>query len=254
MADMIVDDDGDDGTMDAVVPDELSLLNKVEAMLQVEHKLTSALDRAGPWLESASAHTHRRRVRPVPRTAEQARQVLQYARVLSNRTSAPAGWNPNAPVVGFSTPNPLPHQLRGGALAALQLERARQRQLKLKQQLEQSNKVRRHEKEESEKEKEKRRKVVDAKKQGAQGEAGAADDAPSRDPKRRDVVAHQQQDSSAANAQRGGAITAGAAAAASPAGRTVASQLDVSMNLSSGSSSSEEEDEDDDDDEEDGDD
>ena len=66
---------------------------------------------------------------------------------------------------------------------------------------------------------------------------------------------HQQQDSSAANAQRGGAITAGAATAASPAGRTVASQLDVSMNLSSGSSSSEEEDEDDDeDDEEDGDD
>ncbi len=36
------------------------------------------------------------------------------------------GWNPAAPVVGFRTPNPLPHQLRGGALAALQLERARQ--------------------------------------------------------------------------------------------------------------------------------
>ncbi|KAL3913007.1 MAG: hypothetical protein SGILL_006663, partial [Bacillariaceae sp.] len=44
------------------------------------------------------------------------------------RTSAPGGWRRKAPVVGFSTPNPLPHQLRGGALGALELERARQAQ------------------------------------------------------------------------------------------------------------------------------
>ena len=45
---------------------------------------------------------------------------------MASRTSAPAGWNPQAPLTGFSTPNPLPHQLRGGVLAARQLEDAKQ--------------------------------------------------------------------------------------------------------------------------------
>jgi hypothetical protein len=35
-------------------------------------------------------------------------------------------WNPNLPVIGFATPNPLPHQLRGGALGAMQLKLARE--------------------------------------------------------------------------------------------------------------------------------
>jgi Vitamin-D-receptor interacting Mediator subunit 4 len=231
----------DDTVMEA--SNELSLLDKVEAALRVEQQLTAALDRAGPWLDGAPVRAHQRRVRPVPQTMEQAEHVLKYARVLSNRTSAPAGWNPNAPVVGFSTPNPLPHQLRGGALAALQLERARQRQVR--QQLERSHKIL-HDREESDREK----MMVQVENEKGQGEAeeDAAGDGTSRDPKRRDVVAHQQQDSAAAAAkaapgagQRAGATAAAAAVAAQ---RPVASQLDVSMNLSS-DSSSEEEDEDD---------
>jgi hypothetical protein len=35
-------------------------------------------------------------------------------------------WNPTLPVIGFATPNPLPHQLRGGALGAMQLKMARE--------------------------------------------------------------------------------------------------------------------------------
>jgi hypothetical protein len=35
-------------------------------------------------------------------------------------------WDPSLPVIGFATPNPLPHQLRGGALGAMQLKLARE--------------------------------------------------------------------------------------------------------------------------------
>merc|ERR1711862_166284 len=53
-------------------------------------------------------------------------EVLALARMLSSRTSAPpSGWDPTMPMVNFATPNPLPHQLRGGSLAAMQLSDAR---------------------------------------------------------------------------------------------------------------------------------
>lgn len=99
-----------------------SLLEQLQALTKVERSLTEALEEAEPWLSSSSTDDS---VRPLPRTIEQVNQVLAVARNLSGRTSAPAGWNPQAPVVGFATPNPLPHQLRGGALGALQLEQAR---------------------------------------------------------------------------------------------------------------------------------
>lgn len=79
---------------------------------------------AAPWLPSAVAHPHRRRVRPIPTSMEEVEDILALARQYAARTSAPAGWNPQAPVVGFGTPAPLPNQLRAGNLAALQLERA----------------------------------------------------------------------------------------------------------------------------------
>ena len=71
---------------------------------------------------------------------------MAVARNLANRTSAPVGWNPMAPVIGFSTPNPMPHQLRGGALATLQLERAKQaesdkKRIQLQQQQEKMEKT-----------------------------------------------------------------------------------------------------------------
>ena len=84
----------------------------------------------------------------------EAQQVLAVARNFSGRTSAPAGWNPNAPVIGFSTPNPLPHQLRGGALAALELQRARQaerdKKRKRLEELEEQNKEKEKQKTEEE--------------------------------------------------------------------------------------------------------
>ena len=107
----------------------LELLEKAQAMVDVEQSLTETLEKVEPWLLSATTTNidpNRPRVRPIPQTMDQVKNILSVARNLASRTSAPAAWNPAAPVVGFSTPNPLPHQLRGGALAALQLERARQ--------------------------------------------------------------------------------------------------------------------------------
>ena len=110
----------------------LDLLEKTQAMIEVEQSLTAIIEKAEPWLLSNTNNPNmkvdpsRPRVRPIPETMDQVHSILAVARSFASRTSAPAEWNPNAPVVGFSTPNPLPHQLRGGALAALQLERARQ--------------------------------------------------------------------------------------------------------------------------------
>ena len=107
----------------------LRLLTKAQAMVDIEQSLTATLEKVEPWLLSAtttSIDPNRPRVRPIPQTMDQVHKILAVARNLASRTSAPPEWNPAAPVVGFSTPNPLPHQLRGGALATLQLERARQ--------------------------------------------------------------------------------------------------------------------------------
>jgi hypothetical protein len=107
----------------------MALLEKTQALIEVERSLTATLERVEPWLPQNTIKPSRafeKRVRPIPSNMEQVQQILAVARTYSPRTSAPAGWNPAAPVMGFSTPNPLPHQLRGGALAALQLERARQ--------------------------------------------------------------------------------------------------------------------------------
>jgi hypothetical protein len=112
----------------------MTLLEKTQALIEMERSLTFSLERVEPWLTASSLNNSNnntlsafgQRVRPIPTTMEQVREVLAVARNYSTRTSAPAGWNPNAPVIGFSTPNPLPHQLRGGALAALELDRARQ--------------------------------------------------------------------------------------------------------------------------------
>jgi hypothetical protein len=98
-----------------------SLLDSMQALIKCERDLTEALEEAEPWLSSSTTTP----VRPLPSSMKEVTQVLAMARNLSARTSAPAGWNPQAPVTGFATPNPLPHQLRGGALGTLQLERAR---------------------------------------------------------------------------------------------------------------------------------
>lgn len=122
----------------------MNLLEKTQALIELERSLTRTLERVEPWLTNSSGSKVGTRVRPIPTTMEEVHRVLAVARNFSSRTSAPAGWNPNAPVMGFSTPNPLPHQLRGGALAALELQRARQaeqdKKRKRQEELEEQNK------------------------------------------------------------------------------------------------------------------
>jgi hypothetical protein len=132
-------DNNNASTTSAVV--NMSLLEKTQAVIDMEQRLTLALERMDPWLRAlddqgaTTPMVHfSRRVRPVPRSMDQVDRVLAQARMLGTRTSAPAGWNPAAPVMGFSTPNPLPHQLRGEALAALQLQRAQQGERERKRQ------------------------------------------------------------------------------------------------------------------------
>jgi len=131
-----------------------TLLEKTQALIELERSLTQSIERIEPWLLNSRNDNYNSRssnktnvvgirVRPIPTDMDQVEKVLAVARIFSTRTSAPAGWNTNAPVVGFSTPNPLPHQLRGGALAALELQRARQ--------VERDKKRKRQEEEEKEK-------------------------------------------------------------------------------------------------------
>ena len=123
-------------------PTTTSLLEKTQKLIELERLLTIGLEKVEPWLTSNTtsstfaSRTTDTRVRPIPTNMDQVHQILAVARNLSTRTSAPAGWNPAAPVMGFSTPNPLPHQLRGGALGGLELERARQAQEDKKRKLE----------------------------------------------------------------------------------------------------------------------
>jgi Vitamin-D-receptor interacting Mediator subunit 4 len=105
--------------------DMVGLLSKTREVIQIEKALTRTLEKVEPWLHDAKVNPHRKRVRPVPSCMKEAETILQVARSLSSRTSAPAGWTPVAPITNFATPNPLPNQLRGGALATLQLERAK---------------------------------------------------------------------------------------------------------------------------------
>ena len=122
--------------------DELELLQKTQEVLRAEQKLTELLRKVEPWLSLESQKSsnsklkfYSERVRPIPTSMEQVDVILAMARNWSSKTSAPAGWDPQlAPVMGFATPNPLPHQLRGGALAALQLELATTQKYRTQQQ------------------------------------------------------------------------------------------------------------------------
>lgn len=166
-----------------------SLLDKMQALIMTERDLTDALEQAEPWLSSCTNTP----VRPLPSSMAQVEQVLALARNLSARTSAPAGWNPQAPVTGFATPNPLPHQLRGGALGTLQLERARaaKRQRQAEQErtaAEQKSKQQTQQPPEPVKMDIEHETVVEETKEDIEEEAREA-----RDPKRREVVEHEHE-------------------------------------------------------------
>lgn len=105
------------------------LLAKTQEVMLVEKALSLSLEKVEPWIvclrPSPLSPPLQARVRPLPSNLREAEHILAIARNLGSRTAAPAGWNPVAPVIGFSTPNPMPHMLRGGALAALQLKHAK---------------------------------------------------------------------------------------------------------------------------------
>lgn len=91
------------------------LLNCAQRLMIAERSLTSCLKRNRPM--SSSLRT--------PSNRSEVEMILALARSYSNRTSAPQNWDPSLPVLHFSTPNPLPHQLSSGKLASMQLKLSR---------------------------------------------------------------------------------------------------------------------------------
>ncbi len=104
--DGLTDDDNNNNNIEDKPPDVFKLLQEQNDKCRINNS------------------SHLLRVRPIPRTMEQIHAILSLGRSYSNRTSAPAGWTSTTPLIHFTTPNPLPHQLRHSALATLQLQRA----------------------------------------------------------------------------------------------------------------------------------
>ena len=95
-------------------------------LVEAERGLIRALEHAAPLLPPDPKNPTVKSRLATPKDMNAVNEVLALARMLSSRTSAPpSGWDPTMPMVNFSTPNPLPHQLRGGSLAAMQLQGAK---------------------------------------------------------------------------------------------------------------------------------
>eukprot|EP00956_Cyclotella_meneghiniana_P034063 scaffold101316_cov56-Cyclotella_meneghiniana.AAC.3 len=117
------------------------LLSHIRSLVRIEQSLTSALTTTQPLLNKRPAssvilsnnNTSSSSLLPLPQKS-QITTILATASNYATRTSAPPMWNSNHPVVGFATPNPLPHQLRGGALGGMQLMCARE-ELKRKKEM-----------------------------------------------------------------------------------------------------------------------
>jgi hypothetical protein len=92
-----------------------SLLDCVKSLVHLEYALTTTLESTKALLEVAT-----------PKSQSEVDHVLAIARSYSTKTSAPPGWSPSLPVLHFSTPNPLPHQLRRGNLSMMELDMIRQ--------------------------------------------------------------------------------------------------------------------------------
>jgi hypothetical protein len=221
--------------------EKAALLKKAQAMIELEQSLTATIEKVEPWLPNANAASNASslpRVRPLPTSMEQVDVILAVARNWAARTSAPAGWNPAAPVMGFTTPNPMPHQLRGGALAGMQLERARQGERdKKRQRLEQQQKQIESER------------AATAANKKAKNDSNTnqnkdyspmdldliTDEKDALDPKHREIAKHEQE------LQRSKSELSRQAQAAQREriARSAPQQQDVSMNLSDSSSSDE---------------
>jgi len=97
------------------INNKAKLLDCAQRLIIAERRLTSCLKRNKPIISSLKS----------PSNMDQVDMILALARSYSNRTSAPTNWDPSIPVIHFSTPNPLPHQLRSGTLASMQLKLSR---------------------------------------------------------------------------------------------------------------------------------
>mmetsp|Transcript_12614 Transcript_12614/g.24623 ORF Transcript_12614/g.24623 Transcript_12614/m.24623 type:complete len:273 (-) Transcript_12614:58-876(-) len=247
-----------------------SLLDHVRALVESERGLTEALEHSLPLLSShGDHHPHRPSpfassvlssqspppLLPTPRNMSEVQTILAVARSYSLRTSAPSGWNPNLPVIGFATPNPLPHQLRGGALGAMQLRMVREERMRKRREVED---LRERERRAREEEEERRLRKLREEEEGEDGmdlddaEGGGmagkrkrehAVDGSNRDegdidPKKRELLERQKRQMAqmAANGQRAG----NTAAARQTAEEVRAKKEMANMNLSDSSSSDEE--------------
>lgn len=245
------------------------LLAAVQRLVEAERTLTQTLTTASQYLPTRTNPL----LLPTPRTMEEVTTVLAVARTYADRTSAPSGWNPLVPIHGFVTPNPLPHHLRGGQLAALQLKEAQEeRERKRQAAREEREKKTKQEQDASEERKRKdSNSAKDVKMEDADDDTGEeGDDGKKKpaDPKRRELdVMHEREDmveqqvkrearresgysnaldEATARQQQAERERAARNATASAAARSNRREVPATMNLS-GSSSSEEEDEDDDD-------
>ena len=170
-------------TNKSIENNNLRILQKTQALMEMERTLSMSMERAEPWLTMGSSGdgrgsgddaggavpplssssscysfgTFQSRVRPIPRTMEEVKLVLDVGRNYSTRTSAPAGWNHMAPLMGFASPNPLPSQLRSGALAALELQTAKDKLLEISNRRLKKEQQQQRLKEEEEQEMEKKR-------------------------------------------------------------------------------------------------
>lgn len=234
-----------------------NMLSAVARLSEAERRLTQTLDKTSRYLPNSKDPL----LLPTPQSREEVKTVLAVALTYADRTSAPSGWNPNVPIYGFVTPNPLPHQLRGGQLAALQLQQAqedRERKRKAVRE-EQENKKRKQKKKKTEEMESQRMAVEEAADHDGDVKMEEADTAVV-DPKRRELdVMHEREDmvgeedkapqteeeaarkerQRQAQREREARQKAMAAAAASATSRR--REVPATMNLSDSSSSEEEE-------------
>lgn len=234
------------------------LLDHVRTLVEVERALTDALEKSTPLLSSQHngisssilSSQSDPPLLPTPRDIEEVKTILAVARAYSLRTSAPPMWNSNLPVIGFATPNPLPHQLRGGALGTMQLKMAREeKNRKIKETADNLREKERREKmareEELEEDTEKIKKESDQDAMDIDGEEGGKGggkvsavkvEGKALDPKKQEMIGQQKRrmEQVAANGQKNKQTTA----------EMEAKKKAANMNLSDSSSSEEESDSD----------
>eukprot|EP00804_Cyclotella_cryptica_P014319 CCRYP_019538-RB/>CCRYP_019538-RB protein AED:0.26 eAED:0.28 QI:0/0/0/1/0/0/2/0/228 len=215
-----------------------TLLHHVRSLVQAEQGLTDALETCRPLLSHNRHHPNTSlftsqtppTLLPTPTSPHQIQPILALARTYSLRTSAPPTWNPSLPVVGFATPNPLPHQLRGGSLGGMQLKLAKEEKARKR-----TEERERRERERARKEEEERARVESLQEEDMLEEE--EEEMGVTDPKKKEMMERQQRQLVGVSARNGqGKRMVGGGSK---------EVVVASMNLSDDSSSSEEESEDD---------